>query len=262
MTRPGVLGLYDSGLGGLTVLAALRAAGIDQDIVYFADQAHVPYGDKTPAQLLGFLAENLALLGEQHVDAVVTACNTSCAVARQYGWPPAPFPVLDLVATAASALAGTPHRRIAVVATAATVRSGAYRRAIAATAPEVEVIEVAAPALVPLVEAGLAESDAGRDAVAEVVATLPPALDALVYGCTHYPLLDQWFAATLDPRVVRIDPAQAQAEAARALVTRLGLAPGSGTTTYYTNGDPVAFESAVRRWTGDTTGRVAALVSP
>lgn len=255
-----MLGLYDSGLGGLTVLAALRAAGIDQDVVYFADQAHVPYGDKTETQLLGFLTENLALLAEQRVDAVVTACNTSCAVAREHGWPPAPFPVLDLIATAASALAGTPHRRIGVVATAATVRSGAYRRAIALTAPAAEVIEVAAPALVPLVEAGLADSDAAGDAVAEVVDALPPGLDALVYGCTHYPLLDRWFAAALDPRVERIDPARAQAEATKGLVARLGLGPGSATTTYYTNGDPVAFEAAVRWWTGDETGRVAALI--
>jgi glutamate racemase len=257
---PGVLGLYDSGLGGLTVLAALRAAGIDQDIVYFADQAHVPYGDKTEAQLLGFLAENLALLAEQRVDAVVTACNTSCAIAREHGWPPAPFPVLDLIATAAAALSGTPHKRIGVVATAATVRSGAYRRAIARTAPRAEVLEVAAPALVPLVEAGQADSDAARDAVAAVVAAFPTTLDALVYGCTHYPLLDHWFAAALDPHVPRIDPASAQADATIGLVARLALPPGSSTTTYYTNGDPVAFEAAVRRWTGDATGRVAALV--
>jgi glutamate racemase len=258
--RSGVLGLYDSGLGGLTVLAALRAAGIDQDVVYFADQAHVPYGDKTETQLLGFLTENLALLAEQRVDAVVTACNTSCAVARDLGWPAAPFPIVDLIASAASAIGATAHRRIGVVATAATVRTAAYRRAIALTAPQAEVFEVAAPALVPLVEAGQADSAAARDAVDEAVAAFPPGLDALVYGCTHYPLLDGWFAAALDPRVARIDPARAQAEATRGLIARLRLAPGSSTTTYYTNGDPVAFEAGVRRWTGDESGRVAALI--
>ena len=119
-----MLGLYDSGLGGLTVLAALRTAGITQDVVYFADQAHVPYGDKTDAEIHGFLTENLALLREQHVDAVVTACNTSCAVAGTIGWPETPFPILDLIATAGQSFAETPHRRIAVIATAATVRAG------------------------------------------------------------------------------------------------------------------------------------------
>ncbi len=256
-----MLGLYDSGLGGLTVLRALRAAGIDQDVVYFADQANVPYGDKSEAQLHGYLDENLALLAEQRVDAVVMACNTSCAVAQKLGWPAAPFPVLDLIATAGSAFAGTPHRRIGVVATAATVRSGAYGRAIRAAAPGAEVFELAAPALVPLVERGEAETGAARAAVAAVVAQLPPELDALVYGCTHYPLLDRWFAAALAPRVARIDPALAQAAATARLVAQRALAPGTATTTYYTNGDAAPFETAVRRWTGDATGRVGALVT-
>jgi glutamate racemase len=256
-----MLGLYDSGLGGLTVLRALRAAGIDQDVVYFADQANVPYGDKSEAQLHGYLDENLALLAEQRVDAVVMACNTSCAVAQKLGWPATPFPVLDLIATAGSAFAGTPHRRIGVVATAATVRSGAYGRAIRAAAPGAEVFELAAPALVPLVERGEAETAAARAEVAAVVAQLPPALDALVYGCTHYPLLDRWFAAALAPRVARIDPALAQAATTARLVAQRALAPGTATTTYYTNGDAAPFETAVRRWTGDATGRVGALVT-
>ena len=256
-----MLGLYDSGLGGLTVLRALRAAGIDQDVVYFADQAHVPYGDKNQAQLHGYLSENLALLAEQRVDAVVTACNTSCAVAHELGWPATPFPVLDLIATAGAAFAATPYRRVGVVATAATVRTGAYGRAIRAAAPAVEVVELAAPALVPLVERGAADTAEARAAVAAVVAQLPAGLDALVYGCTHYPLLDRWFAAALDPRTARIDPALDQAAATARLIAALELGPGNAATTYYTNGDAAAFETAVRRWTGDTTGRVAALVA-
>ncbi len=255
-----MLGLYDSGLGGLTVLAALRAAGIDQDVVYFADQAHLPYGDKTDAQLHGFLTENLALLRELGVDAVVTACNTTCAVAERLGWPRTEFPVLDLIATAGASFAGTAYRRIGVVATVATVRSGAYERAIRASAPGgVDVVALAAPALVPLVERGETDAASARDAVAAVVAELPRDLDALVYGCSHYPLLDRWFAAALAPNVARIDPAHAQAAAAARLVAARSLAPGTASTTYYTNGDAAAFEAAVRRWTGDATGRVAAL---
>jgi glutamate racemase len=256
-----VLGLYDSGLGGLTVLAALRAAGIDQDVVYFADQAHVPYGDKTDAQIHGYLEGNLALLGGLGVDAVVTACNTTCAVAERYGWPATPFPVLDLIATAGRSFANTPHRRIAVIATLATVRSGAYARAICIAAPHSEVFEVAAPALVPIVESGDADTPHARAAVAEITAQLPDGLDALVYGCTHYPLLDRWFAEQLAPRIKRIDPAAAQAAATRTLVAALKLSPGTSSTAYYTNGDSDAFETAIRRWTGDTTGNVSALVS-
>jgi glutamate racemase len=256
-----VLGLYDSGLGGLTVLRALRGAGITHDVVYFADQAHSPYGDKTEAEIHGYLRDNLTVLSEQHVDGVIAACNTSCAVAERYGWPQTPFPVLDIIATAGRSFARTPHRRIAVIATAATVRSGAYARAIHAAAPETDVREIAAPELVPLVERGEADTAGARSAVAEVVAQLPRAVDAIVYGCTHYPLLDRWFAAALDPRIERIDPAVAQAAAAAHLIAQRDLAPGSSATSYYTNGDAHAFETAVRRWTGDVTGRVAALVA-
>jgi len=256
-----VLGLYDSGLGGLTVLRALRGAGITQDVVYFADQAHNPYGDKTEAEIHGYLRDNLAVLGEQRVDAVITACNTSCAVAQRYGWPETSFPVLDLIATAGRSFAGTPHRTVAVIATAATVRSGAYARAIRAAAPQVSVVEIAAPKLVPIVERGEADGAHARDAVGEIVSQLPAQTDAIVYGCTHYPLLDRWFAAALDPRIERNDPAAAQAAAAARLIAQLGLRPGASVTTYYTNGDAHAFEAAVRRWTGDTSGRVAALVA-
>jgi glutamate racemase len=257
-----VLGVYDSGLGGLTVLAAMRAAGINADIVYFADQAHNPYGDRTDAEIAGFLRDNLAVLAEQRVDAVITACNTTCAVAERLGWPATPFPVLDLIATAGRSFVATPYRRIAVVATAATVRSGAYGRAIRATAPAAEVYEIAAPQLVPIVEQGLAESETARQAVIDAVAGLAPGVDAIVYGCSHYPLLDRWFAAALGGGVARIDPAVAQAAASAKLIAGLGLARGASTTAYYTNGDPHAFEAAIRRWTGDTTGRVAALVAP
>jgi glutamate racemase len=255
-----VLGVYDSGLGGLTVLAALRKAGIDQDVVYFADQAHVPYGDRTDAELYGFLHDNFRLLEAHGADAIVMGCNTSCAVAaRCGGFPATALPVLDLIGNAAAALRAAGLRRIAVFATAATVRSAAYRTAIAAAAPQIDVVEIAAPALVPIVEGGLAQTRQAHDAVREVCRALPPGVEAIVYGCTHYPLLDEHFARVLPPEVVRIDPALAQAAAAGVLVRRLALPPGASRTHYLTNGDPTAFESNVRAWTGDRTGIVAAV---
>ena len=251
-----MLGLYDSGLGGLTVLAALRRAGITQDVVYFADQAHVPYGDRTDAELAALLAENFALLGAHAVDAIVMACNTSCAVAaRRGGFPPVGVPVLDVIANAAAALRSAPFGRVAVFATAATVRSGAYGRAIGATNPTLAVVEIAAPALVPLVEAGRAAEPVARAAVRDLCAKLPAGgVDAIVYGCTHYPLLDAHFAAELGAGIARIDPAIAQAAATAALIERMKLPPGRGLTHYLTNADVRAFEVNVRRWTGEGAG--------
>ncbi len=252
-----MIGVYDSGLGGLTVLDALRRAGVTDEIIYFADQAHVPYGDKTDVELHGLLGANLTWLRDHRADAVVMGCNTSCAVASRMGWPDVRLPlgIADLIENGARAFAGTAYRRVAVIATAATVRSGAYGRAIRAVAPHLDVLEVAAPALVPLVEAGASESDDARAAVEAVLATLPADVDALVYGCTHYPLLDAHVARAL-PQIARIDPALEQARA----VAGLALPGGTARTTYVTNGDVAAFERNVRRWTGDLTGRVTALV--
>jgi glutamate racemase len=254
-----MIGVYDSGLGGLTVLAALRRAKIDADVVYFADQAHVPYGERTDADLHSLLAANLAWLEEHGVDVVVMGCNTSCAVASRLGWPATTFrsPIQDLIVNGARAFAAAPYRRVAVVATAATVRSHAYAAAIGAVAPHVDVIEIAAPALVPLVEAGESDSVGARDAVRDVVAQFPAGVDAVLYGCTHYPLLDAHFAAAME-HAVRIDPAREQARA----VGALGLGPGAGATLYVTNGDLTAFERNVRHWTGDRTGRVMGLAAP
>jgi glutamate racemase len=251
-----VIGVYDSGLGGLTVLAALRAAGIDDDAVYFADQAHVPYGERTDADLHALLTANLAWLEAQGVDVVVMGCNTSCAVAAKLGWPATNFrlPVQDLIANGARAFAGATYKRVAVVATPATVRSHAYAAAIAAVAPQIDVVEIAAPALVPLVEAGESASPQAREAVREIVAALPANVDAIVYGCTHYPLLDQHFTE-FAPHAARIDPAREQARA----VLALNIPHATGTTLYVTNGDVTAFERNVRHWTGDTTGRVTGL---
>ena len=144
-------------------------------------------------------------------------------------------------------------------ATAATIRSSAYRRAIAVHAPQVDVLEIAAPALVPLVERGFAATGEARAAVRELCAALPPDVEAIVYGCTHYPLLDAHFAEALPRSVVRIDPAAAQAVAAAALVRARRFSAGTGATQYITNGDLTAFTQNVRSWTGDLTGTINAV---
>ncbi|GAC1409450.1 MAG: glutamate racemase [Candidatus Velthaea sp.] len=256
-----MLGLYDSGLGGLTVLKALRAAGVTQDIIYFADQAHVPYGDRTDDDLHHLLSDNFAFLATQAVDAVVMACNTSCAVASRLGWPRTAFPVLDLIANAGKSPEIRRFSRIAVFGTAATIRSGAYGNAIRAAVPAAGVLEIAAPALVPLVEAGKAGSVEAADAVRTLCRALPADIDAIVYGCTHYPMLQAEFRSALGENVALIDPAQTQAAAAAALIRARGLAPGGGGTHYLTNGDLMLFERNVRAWTHDSTGRVSLAAS-
>jgi glutamate racemase len=242
-----VIGLFDSGLGGLTVLARVRERLPSADIIFFADQAHVPYGDRPHGELLQLLRANLERFDHYGADAIVMACNTSCAIAERYGWPRSTAPVLDLIESAAMAVERGGFARVGIVATAATVGAGSYGRTLRARIGGIDVVEVPAPALVPLVEAGTLLGDEPRAAVSEVCAHLPLDLDAVVYGCTHYPLLETHFRSVLGNEIALVDPAIMQAERAQLLLgTR---ADGAGATTYVTSGDEPSFHASVARMT-------------
>lgn len=245
-----MIGFFDSGLGGLTVVRRVRELLPQHDLIFLADQKHVPYGDRDPDQLAGLMRHNLAWLESRGVDAIVMACNTSCAIADLRGYPQTVAPILDLIESAAIAVRDAGFSRIGVVATRATVESGAYGRKVRALLPDANVTEVAAPALVPLVEAGAFE-DAGA-AVTDVCARLPDSIDALILACTHYPVLDAYFAAALGGGIARIDPAVEQAGRAAALAAARGIAPGNGRTTCATTGALEAFRARVTVFLGDT----------
>ncbi len=249
-----MLGLFDSGLGGLTVLRRVRELLPSHDIVLFADQAHVPYGDRPPAELVDLLRANIAFLDERGAEAIVMACNTSCATAAQAGWPPSRAAILDLIESAAVAVETGGYKRIGVVATTATVRTRAYTKKIRARVPEAQVVEVAAPALVPLVESGKIEGAEPREAVAVVCRQLPRELDAVILACTHYPLLDAHFAAALGEDVVRVDPAIVQAERAAAIAGQRRYLPGAGGIVCVTSGDLERFRTAVTTTLGSLPG--------
>ncbi len=233
-----------------------------EDLTYLADQAHVPYGDRSDDDLFSLLSRNLAYLEAAGADAVVMGCNTSCAVASRRGWPAAGIPVLDLIEAAGRHVVRSGARRIGVVATAATIRSGAYGRAFRALEPNLDVQEVAAPKLVPLVESGVWTGPIVRASIAESLAPLTLPLDALVLACTHYPFLDAEFAAVLGPNVARIDPAIAQAEAAVAFVRSRGGARGSGRTRFATTGAVEPYRTALESILGAPGPRDAVVHAP
>ncbi|HEY9179221.1 MAG TPA: glutamate racemase [Candidatus Baltobacteraceae bacterium] len=253
-----MLGIFDSGLGGLTVLRQLRKALPDHDLLYFADQANVPYGDKTPGELLKLTESNLKRLNAAGVNAIIMACNTSCATAAEFGWPHSQAPVLDLIESAAIAVESGGYRNVGVVATAATARSGAYAEAIGSRCERTHVTEIAAPALVPLVEARKIYGEEPRAAVAAVCANLPRDVDSVVLACTHYPLLESHFAAVLGPDVALIDPALVHAERAARLVAGLRIPAGSGSTLCMTSGNLEAFRENLITLVGDLEPAVLA----
>lgn len=245
-----MLGIFDSGLGGLTVVRRVREALLHHDMLFFADQAHVPYGDRTREDLLRLVQQNVGWLDSQGVDAIVQGCNTSCAVASEFGWPATRAPILDLIESAAIAVERSGCKRIGVVATAATARSGAYRRHIAARVPDTVIFEVAAPALVPLVEAGKLHGEEPRAAVAQAC-TMLDEVDAVVLGCTHYPLIAAHFEAYFGPYVQVIDPAVVQAERVVDLVESVAVPAGAGRIECVTNGDLDRFAANLHALIGD-----------
>lgn len=256
-----MIGVFDSGVGGLTILRRLRERLPRHDFLYLADQAHVPYGDRTADDLAGLMCENLAFLNAASVDAIVVGCNTSCGVASERGWPQSRATIVDLIESAATAVERSGVRHVGVLATTATVRTLAYTRAIRRRVPGAVVEEVAAPALVPLVEAGVGGS-AALAAVRAACAPFSETIEALVLACTHFPVLEPEFARVYGDAVARIDPAVGHAEVAEALVRERGFRAGSGHVRYVTTGDPGDFARAVRSLLGDADPDVSGCEKP
>lgn len=215
------LGVFDSGIGGLTVAHALFECLPHESVLYFGDTARVPYGPKSPETVRRYSGEILDLLVRRGVKMVVVACNTSTAHALDFLRAGSPVPVQGVIEPGARAAAAASRAgRIGVIGTAGTIASGAYERAIKAVRPEAEVASRACPLFVPLVEEGWFDHPATELVAREYLQPLTEqGVDVLVLGCTHYPLLKPLLSRVMGPDVTLIDSA---AETARAV--RLELA--------------------------------------
>ncbi len=248
------IGVFDSGVGGLTVLRALRRRLPQESLIYVADTARLPYGSRSPAEIEGFVAEILHWLAQQNVKMAIAACNTSSVLALDQLRDRHPFPCLGV--TLPGARAAAQGQRIGVIATEMTVRSQAYRRAIAETAREanrtVQVWEVACPEFVPLIEANRLDDPYTHRVARRYLAPLLAAeIDTLVFGCTHYPYLEKVLRQILPPTVRFIDPAEHVATAAWQELEVLGLRQtGRGHVRFYASGDPERFAQRAGLWLG------------
>jgi glutamate racemase len=218
-----LIGLFDSGLGGLTVLRQLLARRPHQPCVYLGDTARLPYGERSPQEIRSIACEVVRWLRSQGVDLLVMACNTTNALAFEVAVAEAGVPVVGLIDSAAAEIT---TGRVGVLATPATAASGAYRHAIEAARPGTLVLEMGCPAFVPLIEAGDLMAPALRQAAADYLAPLLRAgVDTLVLGCSHYPLLLPLLRQLLPAEMLVIDPAEATAQR---LVTLLGALGDDG----------------------------------
>ena len=234
------IGVFDSGLGGLTVVHAIYQRLPVESTIYFGDTARVPYGPKSPETVRRYSLEILHWLLAQNVKAVVIACNTSTAHALDALRAESPVPV------------------IGVIGTAGTVASGAYVRAINALAPDTQVVQRACPLFVPLVEEGWFDHRATELIAEEYLAPVRDAgVGALVLGCTHYPLLAPMLQRVMGPKVTLIDSAAETARALADALTEKGIEAPAGAKPkhrFAVSDDAPRFLAVGGRFLGDRLG--------
>jgi len=226
------IGVFDSGVGGLTVVRALRQRLPGESILYLGDTARLPYGTKSPATVRQYTRRNVEFLESRGVKAVVVACNTATALALDDL--PTPVPVWGVVLPGAERAARHSRGRVGVIATEATILSDAYGRALRRLRPELEVVSQACPLFVPLVEEGWHDDPLTEEVARRYLEPLLEArVDTLVLGCTHYPLLEPVLRRVMGESVELVDSAAAVAERTALDLGRAGLASSGGQPEYH-----------------------------
>ena len=246
-----MIGIFDSGLGGLTAVKEIRRLTPGEELVYFGDTGRVPYGTRSAETIVRYAEQDAAFLCSQKVDAIVVACGTVSTTALAHLQTTLPIPVIGVVEPSAeAAVKATKNGRIAVIGTAATIRSGAFERALKALSPAVEITTQACPLFVPLVESGFTAPDCEitRLACEHYLAPIRESgADTLILGCTHYPIIAPIIASVL-PEVTLINSG---AEAARKAVSLLGRKEGSAAARYYVSDDPALFIGSASLFLGE-----------
>jgi len=256
------IGAFDSGVGGLTVVQAMRELLPSEDILYLGDTARVPYGNKSPETIVRYSRENMAYLRGHGVKAVVVACNTASAHALALLQKEADIPVIGVIAPGvAAALAATRNRRVGIIGTQGTIRSEAYQDLLRQFEPELVITAVATPLLVSLVEEDWLSHPATHLILEEYLAPMKAArVDTVVLACTHYPLLKPLAQRILGPEVVLVDSAQNAASALAGTLKTLALErsfpAGKGKITICTTDLPAQFARLVERFLGEKTGTI------
>jgi glutamate racemase len=249
------IGVFDSGLGGLTVVRAILDDLPNETIVYFGDTARFPYGPRSVEQLRGYAVEIAQHLVNEDVKLIVVACNSATAAALDEVIAAVPIPVIGVIEPAVrSAIRATRNGWVGLIGTVATVESGAYQRAFQRLAPQIEVRAQACPLFVEFVERGDTTSSELLRAAEGYLAPLQEAgVDTLILGCTHYPLLRGAIHHVVGPGVLLLSSADETAnDVYEALAGGDLLAPGGGPPVhrFQSSGDPGRFATLGRRFLG------------
>ncbi|MBR6240049.1 MAG: glutamate racemase [Lentisphaeria bacterium] len=247
------IGLFDSGLGGLTVVRAVRRMLPGEDVIYLGDTARVPYGNRSAETVKQFARQDLAFLERFGIKAAIAACNTVSALALpELQQEPRPFPLGGVIVAGVEAILATGLRKVAVLGTRGTIASGAYEKALLAADPRLIVRSISCPLFVPVIEEGVTGGEIVRSVFDLYLSQLlrdPP--EVVLLGCTHYPLFRPALKRYLPADTLILDSADAAADYLRRMLERNGLSaePGrTGTAQYYVTDRTPGFERLARRF--------------
>ncbi|MDF2549447.1 MAG: glutamate racemase [Chlamydiales bacterium] len=244
-SRP--IGIFDSGVGGLTVFKAIQALLPHESLVYFGDTARAPYGPKAEPTVVRYSLENARFLSQFDIKLLVIACNTASAFASKAVRSQVAMPVVEVISAGVSAVLEKASCRAGLVGTKGTIASGLYQKKLLAAAPKLHLFAKACPMLVPLIEERLFSHAATELFLKEYVAPLKElGIDTLLLACTHYPLLLPLFQRELGPSVSIIDSAEATASLVQKTLRQLSLqappsSPSSPFYRFYASDDPGHF---------------------
>lgn len=249
------IGVFDSGLGGLTVAKEIMRQLPSEDIVYFGDTARVPYGTKSKESIIRFSKQNVGILLKHKVKVIVVACNTSSSYALNALKENFTLPIIGVIKPGARCAVGTTrNKKIGVIATTATINSQAYTKEIKKLERAAKVVSRACPLFVPLAEEGWNERRVTEDIVREYLLAVKNAgVDTLILGCTHYPLLKNVIGRVMGRKVKLVDSAQAVALEVKELLEDTGLARGEKHKARYEfliSDQPQHFRKLARRFLG------------
>lgn len=244
-TRP--IGVFDSGVGGLTVLKRLKEILPNEDYIYFGDTKRVPYGEKSKDEVEKYARQIIHFMNEKNTKIIVIACNTTCASIDKNEYREILFNVLEAGAESAAFL--SKNKKVGVIATRRTIESGSYEKNIKSIDGGIDVFGKACPKFVPLAEQGLANSDDTFKCAKEYLSGLnKEGIDTLVLGCTHYPILINAIQNAVDKNVVIIDPAIKLSEKVKSYLERNDMLNSklTGKTEYFVSGDVENFTKTAK----------------
>lgn len=255
------IGVFDSGLGGLTVFKAISRRMPGENLVYFGDTDHIPYGSKSKESVTRYSLEAARFLESKRIKALVVACNTASALSLAAVQDAIEIPVLGVIHPGARAAAdATRSGRVGIIGTEATIASGAYSQALREYLPEVRPAAAACPLFVPLVEEGWWSRSVTKAVAREYLKPLRRLrIDTLILGCTHYPLLKKVLRAVLGPSVKLIDSAEQTAIELEDMLDSLKARrrDGAGSREFFVSDAPKRFLKLARRLLGVRVDRVS-----